>query len=81
MSIFYKGHFASSKKESQTFENPKLNLAASANPVKNKKGYEKNYRGSVASYAMLPEMRVSEKRKSLRLSLLILSKSANLTLG
>lgn len=62
MWIFYKGHFASSKKESWAFENPKLNLAASANPVNiNEKGYEKNYRGSIASYAVLPEMRASKK--------------------
>lgn len=54
MWIFYKGHFASSKKESWAFENPKLNLAASANPVNiNEKDYEKNYRGSTASYAIV----------------------------
>lgn len=82
MWIFYKGHFASSKKESWAFENPKLNLAAGANPVNiNEKGYEKNYRGSIARYAMLPGMRAYKKKNSLRFSLLILSKSADLTLG
>lgn len=54
MWIFYKGHFASSKKESWAFENPKLNLAGSAKPVNiNEKDYEKNYRGSIARYAIV----------------------------
>lgn len=64
----YKGHFASSKKESWAFENPKLNLAASGNPVIiNEKGHEKNSRGSIASYAMLPAMTSSGEKRSLRL--------------
>lgn len=64
MWIFYKGHFASSKEESWAFENPKLTFAASANPVIiNEKGHEKNSRGSIASYEMLPGMRASWKKK------------------